>query len=189
MSPPVTLPDVGENRPVVLLAEDEAIIAFELADSLALEGFEIAGPFDTCASAEAWLKAAGHVDGAILDSTLKDGPCTALARDLASRDIPFMFYSGHIRSCETPREFRDAPWIVKPVPFEAILNSLRAVMVDAGRLPATLKPLLPETSTVRPGARFTSGSAQAVAGETRAMPSQRSRTAPAKLLASITIQP
>jgi DNA-binding response OmpR family regulator len=143
LSPPVTLPDVGESRPVVLLAEDEAIIGFELADSLALEGFEIAGPFDTCASAEAWLKAVGHVDGAILDSALKDGPCTALARDLASRDIPFMFYSGHIRSCETPCEFSDAPWIVKPVPFEALLNSLRAVMVDAGRYPATLKPLLP----------------------------------------------
>lgn len=62
MSPPVTLPDVGENRPVVLLAEDEAIIAFELADRLALEGFEIAGPFATCASGEAWLKAAGHVN-------------------------------------------------------------------------------------------------------------------------------
>jgi hypothetical protein len=44
LSPPVTLPDVGENRPVVLLAEDEAIIALELADSLALEGFEVAGP-------------------------------------------------------------------------------------------------------------------------------------------------
>jgi DNA-binding NtrC family response regulator len=118
----------SENRPVVLLAEDEAIIAFELADSLALEGFEIAGPFATCASGEAWLKAAGHVDGAILDNALKDGPCTALARDLASRDIPFIVYSGHIRSHETPREFGDAPWLVKPVPFEALLHSLRTAM-------------------------------------------------------------
>jgi DNA-binding NtrC family response regulator len=127
------LSDVGENRPVVLLAEDEAIIAFELADSLDLEGFEVAGPFDTCVSAEAWLKVAGHVDGAILDNALKDGPCTALARDLASREIPFIVYTGHIRSCETPCEFGDAPWLVKPVPFEALLHSLRTVMVDAGR--------------------------------------------------------
>jgi hypothetical protein len=52
----------------------------------------------------------------------------ALARDLASRDIPFIVYSGHIRSCETPREFGDAPWIVKPVPFEALLHSLRTAM-------------------------------------------------------------
>ena len=112
----------------MLLAEDEAIIAFELADSLGLEGFEVAGPFDGCASAEAWLRAAGHVDGAILDNALRDGPCTALARDLASRDIPFVVYSGHIRSCETPREFGDAPWIVKPVPFEALVHSLRTAM-------------------------------------------------------------
>ena len=118
----------GENYPLVLLAEDEAIIAFELADSLALEGFEIAGPFATCASGEAWLKAAGHVDGAILDNALRDGPCNALARELARRDVPFIVYSGHIRSCETPREFGDAPWIVKPVPFEALVHSLRTAM-------------------------------------------------------------
>jgi DNA-binding NtrC family response regulator len=125
-SPPVAA--AGENRPVVLLAEDEAIIAFELADSLDLEGFEVSGPFDTCVSAEAWLKLAGYVDGAILDNALRDGPCTALARDLASRDIPFIVYSGHIRSHETPREFGDAPWILKPVAFEALVHSLRTAM-------------------------------------------------------------
>ena len=128
MSLPVTSPHASENRPVILLAEDEAIIAFELADSLALEGFEVAGPFDTCTSAEAWFKVARQVDGAILDNALRDGPCTALARDLASRDIPFVVYSGHIQSRETPCEFSGAPWIVKPAPFEALLGSLRAAM-------------------------------------------------------------
>ena len=128
LSPSVALPRAGENRPVVLLVEDEAIIAFELADSLALEGFEVAGPFATCASAEAWLKVAGHVHGAILDNALKDGPCTTLARDLAGRDIPFIVYSGHVRSYETPREFGDAPWVMKPVTFDALLRSLRTAM-------------------------------------------------------------
>jgi DNA-binding NtrC family response regulator len=133
LNPPVASPHAGENRPVVLLAEDEAIIALELADSLELEGFEVAGPFGTCASAEAWLTSAGQVDGAILDNALKDGPCTALARDLASRDIPFIVYSGHIRSPDTPCEFIDVPWIVKPVPFEALLHSLRIAMARCGQ--------------------------------------------------------
>jgi hypothetical protein len=79
------------------------------------------------------LKAAGHVDGAVLDNALRDGPCAALARDLASRDIPFIVYSGHIRPCETPREFGDAPWIVKPVPFEALVHSLRSAMARCGQ--------------------------------------------------------
>ena len=42
-----TLHTTGANRQVVLVAEDEAIIGFELAESLRLEGFEVAGPFDT----------------------------------------------------------------------------------------------------------------------------------------------
>ena len=39
------------------LQKDEAIIGFELAESLGLlKGSEVVGPFDTCASAETWLK-------------------------------------------------------------------------------------------------------------------------------------
>ena len=127
MITPVTSPLSGENCPVILLAEDEAIIGFELADSLALEGFEVAGPFDTCASAEGWLKSADRVHGAILDNTLKDGPCSALAEDLRRREVPFIVYSGH-RSDGASSEFGNAPWIVKPAPFEALLGSLRRAM-------------------------------------------------------------
>ena len=93
-----TLHTTGANRQVVLVAEDEAIIGFELAESLRLEGFEVVGPFDTCASAETWLKSADRIQGAILDNKLRDGPCTALARDLRTRGIPFIVYSGHSRS-------------------------------------------------------------------------------------------
>lgn len=42
--------------PLVLLAEDEAIIAIELEDSLIEAGFAVAGPFATCSQAEAWLE-------------------------------------------------------------------------------------------------------------------------------------
>ena len=119
-----TLDTPGTNRQVVLVAEDEAIIGFELAESLRLEGFEVAGPFDTCASAEAWFRLADHLEGA----TLRDGPCTALARDLRSRGIPFVVYSGHSRSQEAPSEFGDAPWVVKPVPFEVLLRALQTAI-------------------------------------------------------------
>ncbi len=123
-----TLDTTGANRQVVLVAEDEAIIGFELAESLRLEGFEVAGPFDTCASAEAWLRSADHLQGAILDNSLRDGPCTALARDLRSRGIPFVVYSGHSRSQEAPSKFGDAPWVVKPVPFEVLLRALQTAI-------------------------------------------------------------
>ena len=62
------------RRPLILVAEDEAIIAIELADSLTRAGFDVAGPFATCAEAEEWVKI-GKPDAAILDNLLKDGPC------------------------------------------------------------------------------------------------------------------
>ena len=123
-----TLDTTGANRQVVLVAEDEAIIGFELAESLRLEGFEVAGPFDTCGSAEAWLRSADYIQGAILDNSLRDGPCTALARDLRSRGIPCVVYSGHSRGQETLSEFDDAPWVVKPVPFEVLLRALQTAV-------------------------------------------------------------
>jgi DNA-binding response OmpR family regulator len=123
-----TLDTTGANRQVVLVAEDEAIIGFELAESLRLEGFEVAGPFDTCGSAEAWLRSADYIQGAILDNSLRDGPCTALARDLRSRGIPFVVYSGHSRGQETLSEFDDAPWVVKPVLFEVLLRALQTAI-------------------------------------------------------------
>jgi hypothetical protein len=91
-----TLDTTGANRQVVLVAEDEAIIGFELAESLRLEGFVVAGPFDTCASAEAWLRSAGYIHGANLDNSLRDGPCSALARDLRSRGIRLSCTAGTV---------------------------------------------------------------------------------------------
>ncbi|KAA2236485.1 histidine kinase [Salinarimonas soli] len=110
-------------RPLILLAEDEVLIALELADSLERDGFEVAGPFTTCTAAEAWLK--GHEpSGAILDNALKDGPCEALAGDLQGRGIPFLVYSGHSRTPDLPEVFANVPWIVKPAPTEALLRAL-----------------------------------------------------------------
>ena len=111
-------------RPVILLAEDEAIIALELAESLERDGFAVAGPFTTCTAAEAWLKA-HEPSGAILDNALKDGPCEVLARDLRQRGIPFLVYSGHSRTPDLPEVFADVPWIVKPALPEALLQALR----------------------------------------------------------------
>jgi DNA-binding NtrC family response regulator len=116
--------DPNASRPVILLAEDEAIIALELSDSLERDGFEVAGPFTTCTAAEAWLKA-NEPSGAILDNALKDGPCEALAGDLRARGIPFLVYSGHSRTPDLPVVFEDVPWIEKPIPAEALLRALR----------------------------------------------------------------
>jgi DNA-binding NarL/FixJ family response regulator len=54
-------------------------------------------------------------DVVILDYSLKDGPCTRLARALREHGIPFVVYSGHQRTI--------APWS-----FKACRGSLSLVI-------------------------------------------------------------
>jgi DNA-binding NarL/FixJ family response regulator len=74
------------SRPVCMLVEDEALIALALEDGLAEAGYEIAGPFASCADALASL-AERVPDVAILDATLKDGSCQEVARELRRLDV------------------------------------------------------------------------------------------------------
>jgi DNA-binding response OmpR family regulator len=120
-------PELSGTRPLILLAEDEAIIALELADSLKTEGFDVAGPFATCAEAEEWLKT-GKPDAAILDNLLKDGPCEALAHDLSRRGVPIIMFSGHDEADARSSSDRNSVWVTKPVPFPILLDALRREM-------------------------------------------------------------
>jgi DNA-binding response OmpR family regulator len=115
------------HRPVILLAEDEAIIAIELADSLQAAGFDVAGPFATCADAEEWLKTAVP-DAAILDNLLKDGPCDALASDLARRGVPVIMFSGHDEPAAVSSTEWKGSWVTKPVAFPILLEALKREM-------------------------------------------------------------
>jgi DNA-binding response OmpR family regulator len=115
------------RRRVILLAEDEAIIAIELTDSLEAAGFDVAGPFATCADAEEWLKTAVP-DAAILDNLLKDGPCDALASDLSCRGIPVVMFSGHDEPPAVSSTEWRGTWVTKPVTFPILLDTLRREM-------------------------------------------------------------
>ncbi len=84
----------SNSTPLVLVLEDEALIGLNLRDDLLDAGFQVEGPFNTCAAALAWLKTTTP-DTAILDAALKDGPCRAIALELAHRDVPFVIYSGY----------------------------------------------------------------------------------------------
>jgi DNA-binding NarL/FixJ family response regulator len=111
-------------RPVVLVAEDEAILGIEIAEALENEGFEVAGPFATCAAAESWLHAHAPIHAAILDSSLRDGPCEKLAHDLTVWGVPFIVHSGHGAPADITAPFSGVPWFVKLVPVEALMRAL-----------------------------------------------------------------
>jgi DNA-binding response OmpR family regulator len=114
-------PQARERQiPTAMVVEDEAIIAMSLEDGLSDNGFEVVGPFSTCADALAALKIATP-DVAILDAVLSDGPCLELARELRKRGVPFMIYSGADDFGEHAPELDGVPWLEKPSSLDSVL--------------------------------------------------------------------
>ncbi len=116
------------SKPLVLVLEDEAIVALALQDDLQDAGHEVAGPFATCSAALEWLETA-MPDMAILDAALKDGPCRDIALELSRREVPFLIYSGYQEDRQLLSEFNHITWIEKPVPAAALLQACQQLLV------------------------------------------------------------
>jgi DNA-binding response OmpR family regulator len=126
------LPEYPQSRCLVLLVEDEAIVAVNLQDELTEAGYAVIGPFDTCAGALAWLENETP-DLAVLDTVLKDGTCRALAAELARRSVGFVLWSGHLQDKQTLQEFVDAVWVEKPSTHMALLDALASLRIEPYR--------------------------------------------------------
>ena len=118
------------SGPVVLILEDEAIIAVDLQDELQDAGYSIGGTFTNCADALSWL-ATNTPDVAVLDTVLKDAHCGEVARELAERKVPFLIYSGHREDRELLAEFHDVRWIEKPVPPSVLIEECKQLLGSA----------------------------------------------------------
>ena len=82
------------SGPVVLILEDEAIIAVNLQEELQEAGYAVGGPFTTCAEALLWL-GRNCRQLALLFSVLRDGSWRGVALQLTRREVWFLIYSGH----------------------------------------------------------------------------------------------
>jgi CheY-like chemotaxis protein len=99
-------------QPTFMIVEDQALIALSLEAYLEDAGFGDCETFPSGAEALSWL--VSHTPTvAILDFSLRDGPCTRLVRVLRERGIPCVIYSGQTRDVAPP-ELRDVPWLSKP---------------------------------------------------------------------------
>jgi DNA-binding response OmpR family regulator len=117
---------------MIFLAEDDTLIGLNLEDDFRDVGYDVAGPFSTCAAASEWLKG-NSPEVAVIDALLKDGLCCDLARELWRRGIPFVVYSG-LDQQAAPPVFRGMPWIAKPAPFRTIFEAVRTVQQSMGRI-------------------------------------------------------
>lgn len=117
--------------PVVLLLEDEALIAIDVEMTLNSAGFSVV-KFARCDEAETWL-ADNSPDVAIIDVALSDGVCVNAAQTLAQRGIPFVVHSGDPATAEAKHPvFQAGKWFNKPSSVEKLaaevsrLASIRA---------------------------------------------------------------
>ena len=118
----------ANSRPLVLVLEDEALIALNVQDELQDAGYEVAGPFSTCSAALKWLQMTTP-DMAILDTTLNDGPCQEVALELSRREVPFLIYSGYQEDQQLLSDFQHVTWIEKPVPPEVLVQACQQLLV------------------------------------------------------------
>jgi DNA-binding response OmpR family regulator len=107
----------------VLVVEDEALIAMELAAVLEEEGAEVVGPCDSIDLALALIGQA-LVTAAILDMRVGRDSIEPVARALAERKTPFLFYSGQLLPEALRHISANAPLISKPALGRALVEAL-----------------------------------------------------------------
>lgn len=111
------------RKPIVLYAEDQAIVSFTIGEVLAEEGFSVAGPFGTCAEIANYL-VHDTPDCALMDVQLSDGRGDVQIDELRRRGVPIVILSGHPEHSTTVTFKYDA-WLSKPPRFEELVQTLR----------------------------------------------------------------
>jgi CheY-like chemotaxis protein len=106
----------------VMIVEDDALLAIDLADILSHRGFQVIGP---CSSVERALQAmaAHQPDAAILDIDLNGHMSFPVADALALLNVPFLWLSGSSRDT-LPEHYRTRPFVSKPLVPAIILGEV-----------------------------------------------------------------
>ncbi len=117
----------AEQRPSVLLAEGNAVVAIDLVDALEDAGYRVIGPYDKANDALDSLRAETP-DLAILDPALKDDVCTRLLNALRQTRIPFLVHTGLHGGDPRLAGFQGSPWIAKPALPSDLVEALKPLM-------------------------------------------------------------
>jgi len=113
----------------ILIAEDEYMLATELAGAVQAAGGEVAAMVGSLEDAE---QATNHrLDGAILDIQLGDKKSFDLARRMKALRIPVMFTTGYDQTV-VPEELMDIPRLTKPLSLSEVVRLAAATFVHGG---------------------------------------------------------
>jgi PAS domain S-box-containing protein len=101
------------EKPRVLLVEDEALVAMMIQETLAEFGFQVIGPVSSASEALAAARDS-QFDAAVLDINLGDGMVYTVAEILSKRGVPFVFVTGYDADSVDSR-FAGVPILQKPI--------------------------------------------------------------------------
>jgi DNA-binding response OmpR family regulator len=107
----------------VLVVEDEALLAIDIAEYLTDAGFAVVGPATSVAKALS-LIGEGGCDVAVLDFNLRDETAEAIAYELRARGTPFIFLSG-VSPERLPASFEHTLLLPKPAHPAALVAALK----------------------------------------------------------------
>ena len=109
------------SRKLVLLVEDEPLIALDIEHRLRSEGVRVI----TAGHLDAALYMAEHPDlsSAVVDLCLGEESATPIFRRLAHRNLPFVVYTGYATEA-LAREWPSATIIQKPASLDIIADAL-----------------------------------------------------------------
>lgn len=112
----------------ILVVEDEALIAAEIAAQLRSLGFAVMGPVGSLDEA---LELAGHaaLHGALLDVNIKGGEVFPVAEILLRRGLPMLFATGRAPE-HYPETFRAKTWLRKPFNLRQLERATRRAFLD-----------------------------------------------------------
>ncbi len=123
------------ERSRILVVEDEALPAMEIAAMLSEAGFEVLGPAPSVREALRHLEMNAGCDAALLDINLGSETSEPIARKLMESGTPCIAISGYSRE-QLPAIFAGMRFLSKPLDHAKLLNELKLV-TDARDVLAT----------------------------------------------------
>ncbi|MGR3272482.1 response regulator [Thalassococcus profundi] len=112
-------------RKSVLVLEDEAIVAMDLAAELSDAGWQVLGPAGSIPEAIRLIEIE-LPDAAVLDVNLSGTKSFDLAKTLRDRGCSVLFLTGYAKDT-IPAHLSDAPVVAKPVDPAALTRQLAAI--------------------------------------------------------------
>lgn len=112
---------------VVLILEDDALIALDLEDRVRSMGFDVIGPAGSLEEATALIENQTP-DAALLDGNINGKSSVDFAALLSERGVPIIFCTGYDKIAGLPDALKSAPTLCKPISDDALEKVLRAIL-------------------------------------------------------------